>query len=240
MGGSIGAFSMGDGVMAGEQVQLAAIGGTAARPLAEEITSAAIQGSAAVASVAGLAFLVARAWPRPSVLPFLGVLVYGISLILAFLASALYHGIWHQRLKRVFRAIDHCTIFLLIAGTYTPVALMALWRHQGWLLLAAVWILAIAGAVLRLVRGAGFHRIAIPLYLVMGWLVLGWSRTLYEAVGAVPLALFTAGGLAYTGGLLFYRATRLPFSNPLWHLSVVTGSTCFYLGIALYVLPSAS
>ncbi|HYB56301.1 MAG TPA: hemolysin III family protein, partial [Alphaproteobacteria bacterium] len=167
MGDSIGAFSMGDRAMAGEQAQQAAIGGSAARSLAEEITSAAIQGSAAVASVAGLAFLVARAWPRPSALPFLGVLVYGISLIMAFLASALYHGIWHQRLKRIFRAIDHCTIFLLIAGTYTPVALMALWRHQGWLLLAAVWILAIGGAVLRLAGGARFHRIAIPLYLVM-------------------------------------------------------------------------
>ena len=208
------------------------------RSLAEETASAAIQGAAALASVAGLAFLLARAGPDAAALT--GVVVYGVSLIVAFLASALYHGIWQGRLKGIFRAVDHCTIFILIAGTYTPIALLALWRHAGWLLLAAIWTLALLGAGLRLAMGPRFHRIAIPLYLAMGWLSLAWARTLYETLGVAPLALFAAGGLAYTGGLLFYRAKALPFSNPLWHLCVVAGSACFYAGIALYVLPSAT
>lgn len=217
-----------------------AAAGSGGRMLAEETASAAIQGSAALLSLFGLAFLVARAWPQPRTLALAAVIVYGVSLVAAFLASALYHGLRDRRWKRIFRTVDHCTIFLLIAGTYTPIALLSLRPHDGWLLLAAIWTLATAGAALRLLRGAGFHRLAIPLYLVMGWLVIGWSRALYEAVGTAPLVLFGAGGLAYTGGLLFYRARRMPFSNPLWHLSVVAGSICFYAGIALYVLPSAT
>jgi hemolysin III len=222
--------------MSDGQAEAGPMGST--RALAEEIASAAIQGVAALASVAGLAFLLARSGPSAAAVT--GVIVYGVSLIVAFLASALYHGIWHRRLKRIFRTVDHCAIFILIAGTYTPIALMALWRHEGWLLLAAIWTLALMGAGLRLVKGPRFHRVAIPLYLAMGWLSLAWARTLYETLGVAPLLLFAAGGLAYTGGLLFYRAKTLPFSNPLWHLCVVAGSACFYAGIALYVLPSAS
>lgn len=206
----------------------------------EDIASAAIQGSAALASVAGFAFLVMRAWPHRGALPLLSVVVYGATLITAFAASALYHGIRQERAKRILGAIDHCTIFLLIAGTYTPVALLALWSHEGWLLLATIWVLAIAGAVLRLAHGPLFKRVAIPLYLAMGWLALMWSVPLYRSIGAVPLALCAAGGIAYTAGLLFYRATRLPFSNPLWHLSVVTGSALFYVAIAFYLVPAAA
>src|SRR5579875_1943196 len=212
---------------------------TRARTLTEEFTSAAIQGSAA-ASVVGLAYLVLRAWPRQSALHLVAVLVYGTSMILAFLASALYHGSRHARRKPIFRALDHCMIFFFIAGTYTPVTILALWLHAGWELLATTWAIAITGAVLRILRGPRFHRIALPLYLAMGWLVLAWSGALYEAVGLVPVLLFAAGGLAYTGGLLFYRWERLPFNNPLWHLCVVIGSGCFFIAIAFYLLPQAS
>ena len=150
--------------MSEEQAQAGAI--ASARALAEEYASAAIQGVAALASVAGLAFLLVRAGPGAAALT--GVTVYGVSLIVAFLASALYHGIWQGRLKRIFRAVDHCTIFILIAGTYTPITLLALWRHTGWLLLAAIWTLALLGAGLRLVMGPSLRRIAITGNLAMG------------------------------------------------------------------------
>lgn len=206
----------------------------------EDVASMAIQGSAALASVAGLVVLVMRAWPHRGALPLLGVVVYGATLIAAFLASALYHGMWHAHGKRIFRAIDHCTIFLLIAGTYTPISLLALRGRGGWFLLATIWALALAGAVLRLSNGPRFQRIAIPLYLAMGWLVLMWAVPLYETTDAVPLALFAAGGVFYTAGLLFYRAERLRFGNPLWHLCVVAGSVSFYVAIAFYLLPAAA
>ena len=212
----------------------------ATRPLSEELTSAAIQGTAATASVAGLILLITRALSQEGVLPLIGALVYGASLIVAFAASALYHGVPQPRLKRIFRTVDHCTIFLLIAGTYTPITLVTLRQHSGWLLLISIWALAITGVVLRLVKGPRFHRVAVPLYITMGWLSIAWGKALYDAAGFGTIALVIGGGVAYTGGLLFYRWTGLRFSNPLWHLCVVTGSVCFFLAISLYVLPAST
>lgn len=203
------------------------------RRVGEERASAAIQGSAAAASVAGLAYLVLRVAPQSDPPKLTAIVVYGLSMTIAFLASALYHGIQHPRLKPLLRDIDHCTIFLFIAGTYTAVARLALWRSGGALLLAIVWLLAVIGIVLRLRSGAGFLRTAIAIYLVMGWLFLGWSVALYRAVGTVPTALIVAGGLCYTGGL-FARRWPLPYPNAVWHLCVVAGSACFFCAITRF------
>ena len=204
------------------------------RSVREETTSAAIEGSAACASVVGLFCLVSRALPGHDAVKLGAVVVYGLSMIIAFTASALYHGVQHERLKPLFREIDHCTIFLFIAGTYTAVTMLAL-RHQGGrFLLAAIWALAIAGITLRLKQGAGFLRTAVSIYLVMGWLFLGWSVPLYRAVGWTPMLVMIAGGLLYSGGLLFHRWDRLPYSVALWHICVVTGSACFFYAIALF------
>jgi hemolysin III len=156
-------------------------------------------------------------------------------MFIAFLTSALYHGVQQEHIKPVLRAIDHCTIFLFIAGTYTPVALLPLRHHAGGILLASIWTLAIVGIVLRLMNEAFFRRIAVPLYLAMGWLCLGWGLPLYQMVGTVPISLMFAGGLSYTGGLLFYRWGRLPFSTPMWHLCVVAGSTSFFFAITRFL-----
>jgi hemolysin III len=204
------------------------------RPLKEEIASAAIQGSAAAASAVGLVYLVIRAWPQQNALGLAAVIVYGVSMVVAFLTSALYHGVQHTRIKPVLQEIDHCTIFVFIAGTYTPVTLLPLRHHEGGILLASIWALAIAGIVLRLLHGPLFQRFAVPLYLVMGWLFFGWSLPLYEMVGATPSLLMIAGGLSYTGGLLFYRWHRLPFSNSIWHLCVVAGSAWFFFAITRF------
>lgn len=212
----------------------------AERPWREDIASAAIQGTAAALSIVGLVVLLHRAGPRSGMLAIIGAAVYGASLILTFLASALYHGVLQPRVKQILRTLDHCAIFILIAGTYTPITLLALWHHEGWLLLATIWTLAILGAVLRLVHGPRFHRLAIPLYLAMGWLGMGWSGPLYDAIGLMPILLIVAGGIACTGGLVFYRWRRLPFSTALWHLCVVAGMACFFLAIALYVYPAAA
>ena len=205
------------------------------RPLREEVASATIQGSAAAASAVGLAYLITRAWPRQDALGLAALFVYGTSLVIAFLTSALYHGTRHERIKRVLQEIDHCTIFVLIAGTYTPIALLPLRNHDGVSLLASIWALAIAGIVVRLTNRPLYRRIAIALYLAMGWLGLGWSVPLFRMIGTVPVLLMVAGGLSYTGGLLFYCWHRLPFSNPMWHLCVVAGSVCFFLAITHFL-----
>jgi hemolysin III len=200
-----------------------------ARPLREEIASAAIQGSAAVASAAGMVYLVMLAWPRQDALGLAAVIVYGASMVLCFLASALYHGVQHRRLKPILQKIDHCTIFLFIAGTYTPITMLPLRHHAGAFLLASIWSLAVVGIVLRLGYQRAYRSVAVPLYFAMGWLNLSWTVPLYYEVGPVPILLIIAGGLSYSGGLLFFRWHSLPFSNPLWHLCVVAGSAWFFV-----------
>jgi len=205
-----------------------------ARALEEEFTSAAIQGGAAAASAAGLAYLVARAWPRQDDLGLFALIVYGASMIVSFSASAFYHGVQNPRIKALLQKADHCTIFLLIAGTYTPVALIPLRQHDGAALLAAIWLLAVAGIVLRLGNEPLYRRVAIPLYLLMGWLGLGWGAPLYRAIGPDPIRLMAAGALSYTGGLLFYRWQSLRFTNSIWHLCVVAGGACFFAAISRF------
>jgi len=197
---------------------------TQVRPLREEVASATIQGGAAAASAVGLVYLVTRAWPRHDTLELAALIVYGASMFIAFLTSALYHGVQHERVKPLLQEIDHCAIFLLIAGTYTPVAVLPLRHRDGVALLASIWTLAIAGIVLRLRNGSLYRRIPVPLYLVMGWLCIGWGVPLYQTIGSKSILFMIAGGLSYTGGLLFYGWHRLPFSNPAWHLCVVAGS----------------
>ncbi len=208
---------------------------TQVRPFREELASTVIQGAAAAASVVGFVYLVTRAWQQQSALGLAAIVVYSASMFIAFLTSALYHGVQQERIKPVLRAIDHCTIFLFIAGTYTPVALLPLRHHAGRFLLASIWTLAITGIVLRLMNEPLFRRVAIPLYLAMGWLCLGWSMPLHQMIGTTSLLFMFAGGFSYTGGLLFYRWDRLPFSTPMWHLCVVAGSTSFFFAITRFL-----
>jgi hemolysin III len=207
---------------------------TQVRPLEEEIASATIQGGAALASAAGLVYLAGRAWPRQDALGLAALIVYAACMCIAFLASALYHGVQHPRIRAVLQKIDHCTIFLMIAGTYTPVALLPLRHHAGAALLAGIWLLALTGIALRLKNEPLFQRIAIPLYLLMGWLGLAWSAPLYRTIGTGPILLMIAGGASYTGGLLFYHWHRRRFANTMWHLCVVAGSACFFIAIARF------
>ena len=201
------------------------------RPLKEEIASATIQGIATAACVVGVEHLVVQTWAHQNTLGRLAIVVYGASMFTAFLASALYHGVQHERIKPIFEEADQCAIFLFIAGTYTPFTLRPLSQHAGGILCASIWTLALAGIALRLMNGPLFQRVAVPLYLAMGWLCLGWSIPLYQTVGTIPILLISVGGLSYTGGLLFHNWHRIPFSNPVWHLCVVAGSISFFFAI---------
>ncbi len=165
------------------------------------------------------------------------VSIYGGTLIFAFLASALYHGIRHEKIKQVFRTIDHCAILLLIAGTYTPVAMIVLENHFGWILLVAVWTVAGIGIFLRVFQQRIFLKVRVLLYLVMGWLIVGWAGPVVDGMGTWGAGLFLAGGLTYSSGLIFYAWKRLPYNHAVWHLFVISGSSCFFTATALYVLP---
>ena len=202
----------------------------------EDIASSVIQALAAALAIGGLVALIYLALPYGA-LPITGVSVYGGTLIFAFLASALYHGVRHERVKRVFRTIDHCAILLLIAGTYTPVAVIVLENQGGLTLLIAVWSIAIVGVSLRVFAPRLFLKLRVAFYLAMGWLVVGWANPVIDGIGAWGASLFLAGGLAYSFGLIFYAWKRLPYNHAVWHLFVIAGSSCFYTATMLFVIP---
>ncbi len=162
--------------------------------------------------------------------------VFGVSLVMLYSASTLYHFLTGLRWKSRMQALDHACIYLLIAGTYTPVCLVALRGAWGHTLLALVWAMAAAGVVVKLaMKTRRTHWVSTALYLVMGWLVVVAIVPLARVMPAGGMAWLVAGGLAYTGGIAFFAWRSLPFNHAVWHLFVLAGSTCHVLAVILHV-----
>jgi hemolysin III len=155
-----------------------------------------------------------------------------------FLASTLYHAWPASPRKHLFKLLDHCAIYLLIAGTYTPFVLVTMRTGTGWLLFGAIWALATAGILTKLWFRHRYPKLSMISYLVMGWLVVLAAPEVARAVGSSAMVWLVAGGLAYTIGAVFYAAKRLPFNHAIWHLFVVAGSVFHFMAVILYVLPS--
>ena len=204
--------------------------------LPEEIANAVTHGIGAALSIACLVVLVLFAAVDGGALAVTAVAIFGASLILLYLTSTLYHAIAHHKAKRVLQVLDHCTIFLLIAGTYTPVALLVPLDGPDWLLFAIVWALAAAGIIMRVAGGRRYRKLKIVLYLAMGWLVIAWSGPMIEGLGFGGSGLLLAGGIAYTGGIAFYVWDSLPFNHAVWHLFVMAGSAAHFFAVAIYIV----
>ena len=207
--------------------------------LYEEIANAVTHGIGAVLSAAALALIVVLAAFTGSVWAIVTSAIYGATLFLTYLSSALYHGTWHRAAKSVFLAADHCAIFLLIAGTYTPITLLAFPKPLGWVLFGVIWGMALIGIAVRLWLGR-LHWFLIPVFLGMGWIGFPWSETIFESLGTGGAWLLLSGGLAYTAGVVFYLWRSLPFNHAVWHLFVIGGSVCHFLAIAIYALPAVA
>jgi hemolysin III len=163
------------------------------------------------------------------------VIVYGISIIVLFTASTLYHSVTKEKHKHIFRIIDHISIYILIAGTYTPVCLITLDQSLGWPLFWTVWGIAIFGVFLKLFFTGRFEVFSTLLYLVMGWLIVFDFAHLSEGVGNGILFLF-AGGLSYTVGIIFYAIHKIPYNHVIWHLFVLAGAVFHFFMIFNYVI----
>lgn len=164
------------------------------------------------------------------------VIVYGLSIILLFLASTCYHAITSSKRKHYFRVADHISIYLLIAGTYTPVLLIAIPNGLGWTLFWVVWGIAAFGLVLKLFFTGRFERFSTFLYLAMGWLAIIPYTELTTALDAKALVLMIGGGAAYTVGVLFYTIEKIPYNHFIWHLFVLGGASCHFFMVYLYVI----
>jgi hemolysin III len=209
-----------------------------AESFAEEFASTITHGLGLALSVAGLAVLVVLAALRGTAWHIVTCSIYGATLVMLYAASTLYHGVRSPRAKRILRIIDHAAIYLLIAGTYTPFALVNLRGGLGWTLFGLVWGLAAAGIVLKAFHVDRFPIASTLVYLSMGWLVVVAWKPVVAALPGGGLALLLAGGIAYTAGVIFFAAHKLPFNHAIWHLFVLAGSVCHYVAVLLYVLPA--
>lgn len=205
----------------------------------EEVAHAATHGLALAVSVAGAALLVVRAALHGDAVHVVASAVFGATLVLLYAASTLYHAVPAPRAKRLLRRLDHAAIFLLIAGTYTPLTLVCLRGGLGWTLFAAVWSLALLGVLLETAFPRRVRRVSLALYLGMGWMGVLAAGPMMRALPPEGLALLLAGGLAYTAGVAFYAWRRLPYHHAVWHLFVMAGSALHFSCILAYAVPGA-
>lgn len=201
----------------------------------EEVASVVTHALGVVLSVIALIGMALNA--RDSALEMVSALVFGGSLVLLYFSSTLYHAVTSVRKKSLMQAFDHACIYLLIAGSYTPVMLISLRGAWGWTLLCIVWSMAIAGVIIKTVLpGKKDHWLSTVLYIVMGWLAVIAIGPLLRALPAAGVAWLVAGGLSYTLGVIFFVWRKLPYHHAIWHLFVLGGSACHVAAVWLYVI----
>ena len=203
----------------------------------EELFNRWTHGLAALLAIAGAAQLIGLALAGGDVWRIASVCVYGFAMVTFYCLSTAYHSVREPYLRYLFRILDHASIYLMIAGSYTPFALVTLRGVWGWWLFGLVWGLGILGAVQKVFGAHRLPYLGPLLYLGLGWMVLFAYKPLSASLAANGLMLLFAGGIAYTVGVLFYAWDRLPFNHAIWHLFVMTGSACHFAAIFYYVTP---
>ena len=204
----------------------------------QEIANSVTHGLGIVLSVAGLVVLVVLASLHATVWHVVSFSIYGTSLILLYTSSTLYHSFRSPRLKRFIHFLDHSSIYMLIAGSYTPFVLVNLRGVWGWSLFGVIWALSFIGIVLKAFFTGRFKGISTAIYLLMGWLVVIAIKPLMHAMPVGGIAWLLAGGLAYTIGAFIYMWKAIPYHHAIWHLFVLAGSICQYFAVLFYVLPA--
>ncbi|MGQ0801379.1 MAG: PAQR family membrane homeostasis protein TrhA [Pseudomarimonas sp.] len=204
---------------------------TAEHTVREEVANALTHGLAAAAALAGSSVLITLSALFGDGWQLAGAIVYGVTLLLLYLASTLYHAIPHTTAKARLKVFDHCAIFLLIAGTYTPFALVGLRGPWGWSLLGIVWGLAIIGCVFKLFFTGRFKGLSTLIYIGMGWIALVAIEPSLRLLSTWTLSWVLAGGIAYTLGTLFYMSRRLTYAHAIWHGFVILGSVCHFVAV---------
>ncbi len=205
--------------------------------LGEELVSAISHGIGAGLSIAALVLCVVMSARHHNAYAVVSSAIYGASLIILYTMSTIYHSLIPCQGKRVLRVIDHCSIFLLIAGTYTPFALVALNGKTGWILFGVVWGVSIVGIALNAVNVEKFKAISMVAYLALGWVIIFNFRQLATAVPKNGIILLVAGGVAYTVGAVIYGiGSKVKYMHSIWHFFVLAGSILHFFAILLYVI----
>ena len=205
--------------------------------LGEEIANSITHGIGAALATAALTILLVFAALKGDAWQVVSFAIYGTSLVLMYTCSTLYHAFTHKRAKRYFRIMDHSSIFLLIAGTYTPITLLAL-RNTGWgwTIFSLIWGMAILGILFKFLFYGKLEKLSVVFYVAMGWLAIIAIKPMLANLPTGLLIWIAIGGLSYTLGIIFYAWTKLPFSHSIWHLFVLGGSISHFFGILLYLV----
>jgi hemolysin III len=202
----------------------------------EELANSLTHGFGLILSIAGFVFLAGLAVYKGDVWHIVSSIIYGSSLVILYAASTIYHTAIDPEKKRRFQVLDHCCIYLLIAGSYTPFALTALRNGVGFGMMAVVWTTAFVGIAIKIIYRSRFSAIGIALYLVMGWVGVLAVQPLYLAIGMTPIALLIGGGISYTAGMIFFGWHGLRHHHAIFHVFVLAGSILHFVAVAFYVL----
>ena len=203
----------------------------------EELINSLTHGFGLLLAIIGLVNLVIHAFLHGTAIHLVTVNIFCGSMIILYSASTVYHGVVSPRLKHICRILDHCSIFILIAGTYTPVALLMLPPAWGWTLFGIQWGLAAVGVTFKLFFTGKYDMVSTIVYLGMGWMAIVAMKPLIDHLPTGGLILMAAGGLSYSLGVIFYRMDKMVYAHAIWHLFVMGGTACHYLMIALYCIP---
>ena len=203
----------------------------------EERFNSLSHGITAVMAIAGLVILIVFGVQSDKDWSLFSGLVYGCSLLLLYTFSALYHGLRNKKIKHLFNILDHCGIYLLIAGTYTPVVLISIGGLTGWIYFGIQWGMALFGIILKIFYTGKYNLISTLIYALMGWVIIFKIELVKTILAPTPYCLLLCGGLAYTVGIAFYLLDyRMKYSHFIWHLFVMLGSILHYMMIVGYVI----
>ncbi len=203
--------------------------------LGEEIANSVIHGIGIALSVAALVLLVVFASLRGDAWRIVSFSVYGTTLIMLYMASTLYHAITNERAKRFFKLMDHVSIYLLIAGTYTPIALVSMRGGWGWSIFGVIWFMAITGILLKIMFIGRFKILSTIIYVLMGWMIVIAFKPMLNMVPPGLLMWLLIGGVCYTLGVIFYVWKVMPYHHAVWHLFVLGGSISHFFGMLFHL-----
>ena len=205
--------------------------------LGEELINAISHGVGALCGITALVLCIVKSCNPLDGFKLASSIVFGLSVTLLYLMSCLYHSLKVNKAKRVFRVIDHCTIFLLIAGTYTPFTIVSLRDTSGWWIFGIIWAMAVLGVVLNAVSLKKFAKLSVACYLIMGWMIVFSFNTLVEALAPTAITLLISGGVAYTiGAILYGIGSKKKYFHSVFHFFCLIGSALHFFAIYLYVL----
>ncbi len=202
----------------------------------EEVWHAITHGVGFILSIVALALLVAFASLNGNVIDIVSSAIYGTTLIIMYGSSTMYHAVTHTEVKRLFQKFDHSAIYFLIAGTYTPVMLVAVGGDIGWTLISIEWIFVVIGVALKFLYPGRFEIFSLVAYVLMGWLIMVVIDTFKANIDPMGFWLIVAGGISYTGGIVFYIKDNINYFHAIWHMFVLAGSAFHFFAILLYII----